>query len=82
MWTDSHTQQEKMKQHPEQPDNIVKSKQIVQFKTTNPIFLWNKQVCFLCWLPASALEKDHLLSFAFLLFARVSAMEEDPALPL
>lgn len=38
-------------------------------------------MCFLCWLPTSALEKNCLLSFAPLLFARVNAMEEDPTFP-
>lgn len=68
-----------MKQHPDQSNITVKSKPIVPFKITGNI-LWTKQVCFLCWLPASALEKDQLFSFAPSLFARVKAMEEDPAL--
>lgn len=36
-------------------------------------------MCFLCCVPTSALEKDNLLSFAPLLFARVNAVEEYPA---
>lgn len=81
MWTDWHTQQEKMKQHPEESNIIVKSKPTVQFKTANPIFYEpNKYVSFVGSLHKHW-KRTIYCPVLLYFFARVNAMEEDPGLP-